>query len=173
MDNLLKKKFLVSKYTVDMAVGILTMALGAFLLFVGVPRFIAVGLSVMTATFTPQSFPRFVSIMFVALGAIVLVTAVAGKKKAVADGKPIPQTEFYMISFAVAALVAIFAVALKPLGYPITNVIIMMAMYYLSGGKKLRSGILMSVIFTAVSTWFFAVYLKLSIPMGILEFILH
>ena len=173
MDNLLKKKFTVSKYTMDMGVGVVTMALGLFLLFVGVPKFIAVGLSVMTATFTPQSFPRFVSIMFVILGAIVFGTAVINKKEAVKAGKEIPCIEFYIISFAVVALVAFFALTIKLLGYPVTNIIIMLAMYYLSGGKKLWVGILMSILFTIVSTWFFAIYLKLSMPLGVFEFILH
>lgn len=173
MDNFLKKKFTVSKYTMDMAVGTVTMALGLFLFFVGIPKFIAVGLSVMTATFTPQSFPRFVSIMFVVLGAIVFGTAVINKKAAVKENKEIPCVEFYVISFAVVVLVAFFAFAIKPLGYPVANVIIMLAMYYISGGKKLWVGILMAILFTIVSTWFFAIYLKLSMPLGVFGFILH
>lgn len=173
MDNFLKKKLTVSKYTMDMAVGIVTMALGLFLFFVGIPKFIAVGLSVMTATFTPQSFPRFVSIMFIVLGAVVFVTAVLNKKDVVKNNKTVPSVEFYVISFAVVALVIFFAFAIKPLGYPIANVLIMLAMYYLSGGKKLWAGILMAILFTIVSTWFFAIYLKLSMPLGVFEFILH
>lgn len=173
MDNFLKKKFSVSKYTMDMAVGIMAMALGLFLFFVGIPKFIALGLSVMTATFTPQSFPRFVSIMFIVLGAIVFGTAVINKREAVKENKEIPCAEFYVISLAVAALVAFFAFAIRPLGYPIANIVIMLAMYFLSGGKKLWTGILMSILFTIVSTWFFAVYLKLSMPLGMFEFILH
>ena len=173
MDKFLKRKVTVNKYNLDIAVGLASMLVGLFLLLVGIPRFISLGLSVVTGVLTPQSFPKLVSILFIVLGAVVLVTALVGKKEAAKQNREAEQVEFYMISAAVVLLILFFALTIKILGYPITNAIMMLGMFYLSGGKKLWKGIVMAVIFTAVSTWFFAVYLKLSIPMGILAFILY
>jgi hypothetical protein len=46
-------------------------------------------------------------------------------------------------------------------------------MYWLSGGKKWWKAILMAVLFTAGSILFFHTYLKISIPMGLLEWLIH
>ena len=59
-----------------------------------------------------------------------------------------------------------------PLGYPIANIIMMVIMYWLSGGKSWVKAIVMSVVFTIVSVAFFYYYLKLAIPMGLLSSIL-
>lgn len=173
MDKILSKKITLNKYTLDIAVGIVSILIGLFLFFIGIPNHISLGLSVVTGVLTPQSFPKLVSILFMVLGAAVFGTALFNKKDAAKRNTEPEQVEFYLISLAVVALILFFALSIRPLGYPITNALMMLGMFYLSGGKKIWKGILVALIFTAVSTWFFAVYLKLSVPMGILAFILY
>ena len=62
---------------------------------------------------------------------------------------------------------------MKPIGYPLANIIMVYVMYWLSGGKSWWKGLVLALAFTIVSVLFFYVYLKLSIPLGVVELLLY
>lgn len=145
--------------------------LGLFLVLVGVPKFVDLGFATAGFVLTPRSFPRMVSILLTILGAVVAGRGFFQHRRDKRTGTQAPVIEFYTASAAVALLCLFFLLAIKPLGYPITNALIMFGMYYLSGGKKILTSIATALIFTVISTWFFVFYLQLSIPLGPLAFL--
>ncbi len=170
MEAFFKSKIVLRQSKIDIITGSIVVVLSLFMLLIGVPHLILEGYGDNTFNLSPRTIPRLVSGLMLAFGTIVLYRAV--KKKRENDRKE-KTVEFYTISFAVLALCIFFLLALKPLGYPITNLIMLVGMYYLTGGRKLLHGLTMAFLFTLVSTMFFFVYLKLSIPLGPLEFLFY
>jgi len=173
MDKILGKKFEVKVETVNICVGVIVLLVSLFLLCVGIPKFIGVGFGTAGTILTPRSFPRLIALFGLLLGGMVLWKGISEKKKRKTDAEAGKTVTFYVVSLAVALLCVVFIVGLKPLGYPIINIVTLFGMYFVSGGRKPLHGILMAVIFTIVSTWFFFAYLKLSIPMGLLEDLMY
>jgi hypothetical protein len=170
VEKLLKAKVLLRRSTLDLIAACIVLAFSIFMLLYGVPVLILVGYGDNTFNLTPQTLPYLVSLLMLLFGAILLRRAFVGYSKKDIDE---PLVEFYGISFAVLLLCLFFLLTLYPLGYPISNMIMIIGMYYLTGGKKLLHAVALSVIFTIISVLFFYTYLKLSIPMGPLEFLLY
>lgn len=169
MDKFLGKKIVVRADLLNIIIGAVVMLFNIFLITIGVPKFITIGWMSSATILTTKTFPRLVAWIGLVLGVLVLVNGVKEKKENDIKGECGKEVSFYGVSIAVMLLCVFFISLLKKVGYPIVNMITLLGMYYVSGGKKLSKGIIMAVVFTLVSTWFFFIYLKLSIPMGILE----
>jgi phosphatidylglycerophosphate synthase len=120
-----------------------------------------------TAYITPKTFPYGVSIVSLICGLEILISGfLAWKKEKHSQIKASPIT-LHFVAFLIFALGILFSGALKTIGYPIVNTLSILAMYYISGGKKIWVGVITAVSFSVVSYLFFSVYLKLSIPLGL------
>ena len=158
----------VRQSTADLGFGIGVLLVDLFLMFVGVGKYISEGYTT-SYGITAKTFPKVVFIAGIILSVILIVTALAKRaKKDPNEGK----VTFHLINLAIYADLVLFVFTIIPLGYPIANVIMMVIMYWLSGGKSWIKAILMAVIFTVISVLFFYTYLKLAIPMGLLSSII-
>lgn len=166
--TLLNKQVTVRQSLADIIFGAAVLALNLFLKFVGVNKYIAD----YGATFgiDARTFPNVIFITASILGILLIVEGLGTYRKKDEDEKMV---SFHLISVAILLDMAIFVFTLKPLGYPIANFIMMIIMYWLSGGKSWIKCLIMSLIFTVCSVLFFYTYLKLSIPMGLLEFLIY
>ena len=173
MDKFLKKKITVKKETLDIIVGSIVVALGAFLLIIGIPNYIGIGFATAGTILTPRTFPRIIAILMVILGGLVILSGIREKHRIKKENAKSKTVQFYAVSFIIMLLCVFFIECLKPLGYPIVSMLTVAAMYYISGGKKWWEALITAVGFTAVTTWFFFIYMKMSIPMGPLEDIMY
>lgn len=166
--KILDKQIIIPQSLADMIFGAAVLALNLFLKFVGVNKYIAD----YGATFgiDARTLPSAVFLVAGLLGILLIIEGYGKYKKKDQDENKV---SFHLISLAILLDMAIFVFTIKPLGYPIANFIMMIIMYWLSGGKSWLKGIIMSVIFTVVSVLFFYTYLKLSIPMGLLSFLIY
>lgn len=164
----LDKYIEVRQSTADLGFGIGVLLVDLFLMTVGVAKYISEGYTT-TYGITAKTFPKVIFIAGIALGVLLIVEALGKRSKHDPnEGK----VKFHLINLAIFADLVLFVFTIIPLGYPIANIIMMVIMYWLSGGKSWVKAILMSVIFTVVSVLFFYYYLKLAIPMGLLSAIL-
>lgn len=172
MDKFLSKKIIVKQETLDIIAGAIVIAFGVFLLITAIPK-IAIGFAAAGTILTPRTFPRIVAIAMIILGSLLIISGVKIKirnKKANVESKTV---QFYIVSFVIILVCVLFIELLKPLGYPIVSVLTVIGMYFICGGKKWWEGAILALIFTAVSTWFFFIYMRMSIPMGPLEGIMY
>ena len=158
----------VRQSTADLGFGIAVLLLDVFLYTIGVGKFISEGFTT-SYGITAKTFPKVIFIAGILLGLVLIVTALTKRKK---NDPNEGKVTFHLINAAIFADLLLFVFTLIPLGYPIANIIMMIIMYWLSGGKSWAKAIIMSVVFTVVSIVFFYYYLKLAIPMGLLSAIL-
>ena len=164
----LDKRVEVRQSTADLGFGIGVLLLNLFLMTIGVGKFISEGFTT-SYGITAKTFPRVIFIAGILLSLVLIVTALTKRAKHDPnEGK----VTFHLINAAIFADLAMFVFILIPVGYPIANIIMMVIMYWLSGGKSWAKAIIMSVVFTVVSVAFFYYYLKLAIPMGLLSSII-
>lgn len=158
----------VRESVADILFGAAVVLLNLFLLLIGVRKYISAGTN---ASFgiSARTFPSFVFITAIVLGVILILKGVGNNAKKNSNEKIVC---FHLISLAILLNIIIFVFTIKPLGYPIANLIMMIIMYVLSGGKSWIKCLLMSVVFTVCSVLFFYTYLKLSIPMGLLSWLI-
>ena len=161
----LDKHIEVRQSTADLGFGIGVLLVDLFLMIVGVGKFIGDGFA-SAYGITPKTFPKVVFIAGILLGVLLIVEALGKRKK---NDPNEGKVTFHLINLAIFADLVLFVFTIVPLGYPIANIIMMVIMYWLSGGKSWFKAILMAVIFTVVSVLFFYTYLKLAIPMGLLS----
>ena len=161
----LDKHIEVRQSTADLGFGIGVLLVDLFLMIVGVGKFIGDGFA-SAYGITPKTFPKVVFIAGILLGVLLIVEALGKRKK---NDPNEGKVTFHLINLAIFADLVLFVFTIVPLGYPIANIIMMVIMYWLSGGKSWVKAILMAVIFTVVSVLFFYTYLKLAIPMGLLS----
>ena len=163
--KILDRKISLRQYLVDIIAGGVIFLLNLFLLVVGVGKFINEGYGSKYGI-TPRTFPRIIFIAAMVLSVLVIMKGVVELRKNKSDEKII---HFRLISLAILLDMTFFVLTMQPLGYPIANMIMMIVMYWLSGGKSWIKAILTAVLFTAGSVLFFFYYLKLSVPMGLLS----
>lgn len=158
----------VRQSVADIGFGIAVVLLNLFLMLVGVGKYISPGTN---ANFgiSARTFPSFVFIVAIVLGIILIIEGFMQKSKNDPGEKII---SFHLISLAILLNIIFFVFTIKPLGYPIANFIMMMIMYWLSGGKSWIKCFVVSIVFTICSVLFFYTYLKLSIPMGLLSWLI-
>ena len=163
--KLLDKKISLRESMVDIIAGAVVFLLNLWLATIGVSKYISEGYGNKYAV-TPKTFPQVVFIAAMALSVLVLIKGVTQFRKKKENEKII---EFRLISLAILLDMTFFVLTMQPLGYPIANMIMIIVMYWLSGGKSWIKAILTAVLFTTASILFFFYYLKLSVPMGLLS----
>jgi len=164
----LDKHVEVRQSTADLGFGIGVLILNLFLMTIGVGKYISEGFTT-SYGITAKTFPKVIFIVGILLGLVLVVTALTKRKK---NDPNEGKVTFHLINAAIFADLVLFVLILIPVGYPIANIIMMVIMYWLSGGKSWAKAIIMSVVFTVVSVAFFYYYLKLAIPMGLLSSII-
>lgn len=168
MNKLIKaldKRVEVRQSTADLGFGIGVLLLDLFLMIVGVGKYISEGFTT-SYGITAKTFPKVIFIAGIILSVILIMEALGKRAKHDPnEGK----VTFHLINLAIFADLVLFVFTIIPLGYPVANIIMMIIMYWLSGGKSWVKAIIMSVVFTVVSVAFFYYYLKLAIPMGLLS----
>ena len=167
--QLLNKNIKLRQSTADIVFGGIVIALNLFLLTVGVNKYISEGYG-NSFGITSRTFPRFIFGGAILLGAVLALEALRRRKKRDPNEKIV---EFHLIHLAILATIILFVFTIKPLGYPIANLIMMILMYWLSGGKSWVKCLILAVVFTVCSVLFFYTYLKLSIPMGLLSWLIR
>ncbi len=162
--TVLNRHIEVRQSVADMIFGAVVIVLNLFLLFIGTSKYIT-SLS-NTYGISSRTFPRVVFIAAIFLGVFLVLEGYSESKRKDSNEKMVT---FHLISFAILADIIFFVFTIQPLGYPISNFIMLVIMYWLSGGKSWLKCLIMSVAFTVCSVLFFYTYLKLSIPMGLLS----
>ena len=165
----LDRKIVLRQSLADIIIGSFIFLLNLFLSTIGISKFISEGYGNKYGV-TPQTFPRIIFLAATILAALMVLKGVLQFRKKQENEKTV---QFHLISLAIFLDMAFFVFTMKPLGYPITNMITMIVMYWLSGGKKWWKALLMAFLFTVGSILFFHTYLKISIPMGLLEWLIH
>ena len=165
----LDKKISLRASLADIIFGGVIFLLNLFLATVGVEKYINEGYGNKYAV-TPKTFPRAVFIAAMALAILVIIKGIVEYRKKKENEKVI---HFRLISLAIFLDMVFFVFTMQTLGYPIANMIMMIVMYWLSGGKSWIKAILTALLFTVVSILFFFYYLKLSVPMGLLSGIIR
>ncbi|MBR4165098.1 MAG: tripartite tricarboxylate transporter TctB family protein [Lachnospiraceae bacterium] len=164
----LNRKLVLRQSLVDIILGGFICLLNLFLATIGTSRYIQEGYGNKYGV-TPQTFPRAVFIAATVLGLLVVLK---GVRELIKKKEDEPTVQFHLVSLAIFVDMLLFVVLLRPLGYPIANMLMMIAMYWLSGGKKWWKAVVLALAFTVVSILFFHTYLKLSIPMGLLSWLI-
>ena len=161
----LDRRIEVRQSTADLGFGIGVLLVDLFMMFIGVGKYISEGYTT-SYGITAKTFPKVVFIAGIVLSALLIVEALTKRAKHdPAEGK----VSFHLINLAIFADLVLFVFTIIPLGYPIANIIMMVIMYWLSGGKSWAKAFIMAIVFTIVSVAFFYYYLKLAIPMGLLS----
>ena len=128
----LDKHIEVRQSTADLGFGIGVLLLDLFLYTIGVGKFISEGFTT-SYGITAKTFPKVVFIAGILLGVLLIVQALGKRmKKDPNEGT----VTFHLINAAIFADLVLFVFTLIPLGYPIANIIMMIIMYWLSGGKS-------------------------------------
>lgn len=168
MNNLFKKTLKLPKSCVDIGLGLVALAFSAFMLFYGIKKYASVSFG-SVGIVTDRLFPYIIMTIVAILGVCITISGLFDLKhdKALkAAGKPVAESEF-SIFIIFMTILGIFVVnALKPLGYPLTVSLAMLAIYYMLGGRKILHGLAVSVGFAVLSYLFFAVYLGVSLRLG-------
>lgn len=164
---LLDRRIQIRRSVLNILLGVFVILLNLYLLVVGVGKHIDVGYG-NSYGITPRTFPIFIFSTAIILAVFVITRGIREFMKRREDEE---RVEFYLISAAIFVAIIFFISCIKILGYPLTNIIMMFSMYYFSGGRTWWKGAILSLLFTIVSTLFFYTYLKLSIPLGVLEFL--
>lgn len=166
---LLDRRVSVRKSVTDIMLGVGVILINLFLILVGVRKYISEGYG-NSYGITPRTFPTFVFGVAILLGAILALRGITTARQHSQDEETV---SFYLISVAVFVNIIVFVLIMKPVGYPVANLIMMYIMYWLSGGKSWWKGLVLSIVFTIVSVAFFYNYLQLSIPLGLVEFLFY
>lgn len=168
VDELFKKRLVVSKAHGDMVFSAIFMALSLYMLLIGNKQFCKIGFGAVGAV-NDRLFPNILMIaafvLSLAIFGVAIDAAIRDKKKKKAGIEP-AMTEFSFCAVLVALIGAFFCLTMKKIGYPLSSAISVYAVYYLLGGRKVWKGAALAVIFTLVCYLFFAVYLGVNLPIG-------
>ncbi len=168
LNDLFKKKLTVTKAHADMALGLFFSAFAVFMLVYGVKKWASVSFG-SVGIVTDRLFPYIVMTMMLICAVCIFIMGLLDSihdKKRKAAGESVATVSFSIFIFFMAVLAFFVVKCLKPLGYPLTITISMLAVYFMLGGKKLWQGLLVSVGFAVLSYLFFAVYLGVSLQLG-------
>lgn len=167
----MKKIFLMKKSlpksNVDLIAGTIVAILGLTFIFCFIPYYIDLGFG-STKGLNPRTFPYYVSILFTFLGFCVLKNGYTEcKKNKNSETKcNIEIISFYFLAVLITLLGIFFGLTIKIIGYPLANIICMIVIYYIYGGRNIKVCLILAGISTLLFWLFFATYLHLSIPLG-------
>ena len=154
----------IKDYNAHIITGSVVVLTSLFLIFYAIPHQIAEGFG--RHMMSPRSFPYFTAYVLLFCGIYVIFDGFR-KKKELARYNESPQlVDFSLLAIIFTLLGFFFAGFIRTLGYPLCNILIMLVIYYIFGGRKFLVGLATAIAFTVVSWLFFVVYLNLSIPIG-------
>lgn len=148
------------KNWVDIAVSLLAYALSVFVFTVS-----ASFKHTADASLNPDVWPRIICVLMCLVATVQLVNAVRGKVAihvTVANKKEV---------FCAIALIILYAVLLKPVGYILCSVVLMVCLLWLFHMKKLWVYIVLPVVTTLVTYYCFHNMLRVPLPKGLLTFL--
>jgi len=147
----------------DIAGGSVIALLALYLLASGIKSQVSLGFGGSGAKIGigPRTLPYFLALILLVLAVLMIIGALKRLKAGISRTVGISVMPF--IAFAIGLL---FAVLTEGLGYIPVNLLSMLGVYFLFGGRKLWVGLAIAVPFTVLSTLFFVFYLKLPITMG-------
>lgn len=149
--------------------GMVILVLGLVLYFYAVPYQIDESFSSLKSI-GPRTFPAAFSFALIALGAALAYKShnVYRKlQKLKREGKD-EEITFSGIAIIVAAIGIIYTALLEICGYVLINTIVMVGFYFMFGGKTWWKGTLLGLGVSLALWLFFAEYLELAIPQGML-----
>jgi putative tricarboxylic transport membrane protein len=114
--------------------------------------------------------PKILMGLIVLLSIGTVLEAYKKDKKAKESGdKEEPEKINHVRALIFGAMVAVYVLTMEPIGYFIMTPIYVMAAYLFLKATKVRNMIFISVGFTVFVYFVFVVFLKLPVPMGILQ----
>jgi hypothetical protein len=150
----------------DIVTGTLIILFSTFLLAYAVPRQINLGFGSKGGV-SPRTLPYGIAVVMMLCGLKILYNGYQARKRAATGmGQEEKNVFFYLLSFTIVFVGFVGSALLEILGYPLISVVMMLLMYYFSGGKKLWVGAVLAVAFTMTCMLFFSTYLQLAIPFG-------
>lgn len=168
MDDLLKKRLIVTKAHADIALSVTFILAALYMLLIGNKKFIKVGFGAV-GKIDDRLFPNMLMIAALICSCAILAFALidnARNKKAVAAGKTPPTTEISICALFITLIGLFFYFTMKKIGYPLSSAISIYGVYFMLGGKKIWKGVALAGVFTLVCYLFFAVYLGVNLPIG-------
>lgn len=168
MNDFIKKRLVVTKAHADIVLSLLFILASLYMLLFGIEKFTKIGFGAVGKV-DDRLFPTILMwaalICSIAILLFALFENAKDKKLIQASGTP-ATTEFSICAILVTLIGLFFYLTMKTIGYPLSSVISICAVYYLLGGRKILTALLTSGIFTLVCYLFFAVYLGVSLPIG-------
>ncbi|GKH49772.1 hypothetical protein CE91St46_08830 [Eubacteriales bacterium] len=168
MNDLLKKRIVVTKAHGDLAFSLICALLSLYMLLIGNKKFCKIGFGAVGIV-NDRLFPNILMAMGLILSLAILGVAVDAcikDKKLLKAGKAPATTEFSICALFVALIGAFFCLTMKKIGYPLSSIISIYGIYYMLGGRKIWKGAVLSIAFSLVCYLFFAVYLGVNLPIG-------
>lgn len=165
-------KITVNYNFANIVCGAVVLIFGLVFYFYAVPYHISESFSALSSI-GPKTFPSAFSFALMVLGVALLYKShknyqVVQKLKK--EGTPVKDEviTFSGIALIIAVIGIVYTALLETGGYIIINTITMVGFYYMFGGKSWWKGILLGVGVSLALWLFFAVYLDLAIPRGLL-----
>lgn len=168
MNNLFKKRIVATKAHTDIVFSIVFMLFCLYMLFIGNQKFIKVGFGAVGIV-NDRLFPNALMVLGLLISFGILLIALAENardKKRIAAQKEPATTEFSICALLIGVIGAFFYFTMKVIGYPLSSVISIYAVYYMLGGRKILRGAVVACGFTLVCYLFFAVYLGVNLTLG-------
>ncbi|SNY92372.1 Tripartite tricarboxylate transporter TctB family protein [Cohaesibacter sp. ES.047] len=129
------------------------------------------------ALFNAALFPRYVALVMAGLGVIIalqmLIAGVPEDEEVAQDEMldvPEPKRRLRFQEIIIFALVLLYLLALEPLGFHLTSVLVIGAMFYVLDARPWYRAFLASVALTLISSFIFEGLLKIVLPLGYFSF---
>lgn len=168
MDDLLKKRLIVTKAHADIVLSATFIVAALYMLLIGNKKFIKIGFGAV-GKIDDRLFPNILMIAALICACAILAFALmdnARNKKTIAAGGTPATTEISICALFVTLIGLFFYLTMKTIGYPLSSVISIYAVYFMLGGRKVWKGVVLACAFTLVCYLFFAVYLGVNLPIG-------
>ena len=131
------------------------------------------------ALFNAALFPRYVALVMAGLGMIIAVQMlIAGVPEDEEEEKtqgemlevPEPKRRLRIQEIIIFGLVLLYLLALEPLGFHLTSVLVIGAMFYVLDARPWYWAFLASTALTLISSFIFEGLLKIVLPLGYFSF---
>ena len=168
LNDLFKLRLEMSRSKLDVFMGTAFTALALYLRLAGIRKFTNVGFG-SVGIVDDRLFPNIVAVAAMICALCILALGISDRRrdrKKEAEGEPAARDEISIFIVFIAAIGIFYVLCMEPLGYPLCNIISMIMIYFLLGGKKPLAGVSVACIFTLCSWLFFAKYLGVVLPMG-------
>ena len=152
MNDLLKKRIVVTKAHGDLVFSLICALLSVYMLLIGNKKFCKIAFGAVGIV-NDRLFPNILAVGLILSLAIlgVAVDACIRDKKLLKAGRAPATTEFSICVLFVALIGAFFCLTMKKIGYPLSSIISIYGIYYMLGGRKIWKGAVLSIAFSLVA----------------------